>query len=282
LRITPLDIRNHAFRRRLSGYDREEVDAFLGMLADDVEGLIREADAMRQQAVRLETKVEELSAHEAVLQETLTTAHKLSQDLKETAVREAEALIGEAEIRGEKILDAAHRRAAKLAADIREMKNLRCRLAAAVRSTIGTVSARGPRRGPPGRAAAGDHDRLLHPESPGTRAREEGLTPPEDDLRLSADSRGVAFWIHVTPRARRKGVGGTHGDALRVAVAEPPAGGAANAACALALARALGGGRGAVELDRASRGRRKRVRIAGDADALAARLQELATGGTAH
>ncbi len=138
LRITPLDIRNHAFRRRLSGYDREEVDAFLGMLADDVEGLIREADAMRQQAVRLETKVEELSAHEAVLQETLTTAHKLSQDLKETAVREAEALIGEAEIRGEKILDAAHRRAAKLAEDIREMKNLRCRLAAGVRSTVGS------------------------------------------------------------------------------------------------------------------------------------------------
>ncbi len=138
LRITPLDIRNHAFRRRLSGYDREEVDAFLGMLADDFEGLIRKADAMRQQVVHLETRVEDLSAHEAVLQETLTTAHKLSQDLKETAVREAEALIGEAEIRGEKILDAAHRRAAKLAQDIREMRNLRCRLAAAVRSTVGT------------------------------------------------------------------------------------------------------------------------------------------------
>ena len=138
LRITPLDIRNHTFRRQLSGYNREEVDAILGMLADDFEGLIRKADAMRQQIVHLETKVEDLSAHEAVLQETLTTAHKLSQDLKETAVREAEALIGEAEIRGEKILDAAHRRAAKLAADIREMKNLRCRLAASVRSTIGT------------------------------------------------------------------------------------------------------------------------------------------------
>jgi cell division initiation protein len=138
LRITPLDIRNHTFRRQLRGYDREEVDAILGMLADDFEGLIRKADAMRQQIVRLETKVEELSAHEAVLQETLTTAHKLSQDLKETAVREAESLIGEAEVRGERILDAAHRRAAKLAEDIREMKNLRSRLAAAVRSTIGT------------------------------------------------------------------------------------------------------------------------------------------------
>ena len=138
MRITPLDIRKHAFRRRMSGYDREEVDAFLGMLADDFEGLIRRADSMRQQVVHLETRIEDLSAHEAVLQETLTTAHKLSQDLKETAVKEAEALIGEAEIRGEKILDAAHRRAAKLAQDIREMKNLRCRLAAAVRSAIET------------------------------------------------------------------------------------------------------------------------------------------------
>ena len=108
------------------------------------------------------------------------------------------------------------------------------------------------------------------------------MTPPEDDLRLSVDSRGVAFWIHVTPRARRQGVGGTHGGALRVAVAEPPVGGAANTACTRALARALGVGRGAVELDRASRGRRKRVLIAGDAEALAARLQELAAGDTAH
>jgi uncharacterized protein YggU (UPF0235/DUF167 family) len=108
------------------------------------------------------------------------------------------------------------------------------------------------------------------------------LTRPEEDLELSLNSRGVAFWIHVTPRARRKGVGGTHGDALRVAVAEPPVDGAANAACARALARAVGVGRGAVELDRASRGRRKRVVIAGDAEALAARLQELAAGDAAH
>jgi cell division initiation protein len=61
LRITPLDIRNHAFRRRVSGYDREDVDAFLGMVADDFEGLIRELETLRHQKIRLEAKVEELS-----------------------------------------------------------------------------------------------------------------------------------------------------------------------------------------------------------------------------
>ena len=84
----------------------------------------------------------------------------------------------------------------------------------------------------------------------------------------------------MTPRARRPGVGGVHGDALRVAVAEPPARGAANAACIRALAGALGVPREAVELDPASRGRRKRVRIVGDADVLAVRLQQLAAGET--
>ncbi len=138
MRITPLDIQNHVFQRRLSGYDREEVDTFLRMVAEDYEGLLREVDGLRQQVIRLEVKVDELASNEAILQSTLTTAQRLSDDLKQTATTEAEVLIGQAEIRGEKILDAAHRRAAQLSADIREMKNLRCRMAAEVRATIQT------------------------------------------------------------------------------------------------------------------------------------------------
>ena len=47
MRITPLDVRNHPFQRRFPGYDREEVDAFLGMVAEDYEGLAREAEGLR-------------------------------------------------------------------------------------------------------------------------------------------------------------------------------------------------------------------------------------------
>ncbi len=72
------------------------------------------------------------------MQETLITAQKLSEDLKRTAVKEAENLIGEAEVKAEKVLDAAHRRATRLAGDLREMKQLRTRLAASLRATIDT------------------------------------------------------------------------------------------------------------------------------------------------
>ena len=138
MRITPLDIRNHSFPRRISGYDREEVDAFLRMLAEDYEAALREGQNLRERVNQLELRVQDLTATEKLLQETLTTAQKLSDDLKQTAVREAEVLIGEAEIQGEKVLDAAHRRASRLAEDIREMRQLRSRLAAAIRAVIET------------------------------------------------------------------------------------------------------------------------------------------------
>jgi len=98
-------------------------------------------------------------------------------------------------------------------------------------------------------------------------------------LTISRIPEGVAFWIHVTPRARRPAVAGCHSDALRVAVTAAPTDGLANTACVLALAEALGVKRGAVELDPKSRGRRKRVRVSGNPDDLSARLDELATAG---
>ena len=87
---------------------------------------------------------------------------------------------------------------------------------------------------------------------------------------------GLAFWIHVTPRAQREVVGGLQGDALRVSVTAPPVGGKANAACVQALAEAFGVGRRDVEIHPGARGRRKRVRLSGETRALEEKLQTLA------
>lgn len=87
---------------------------------------------------------------------------------------------------------------------------------------------------------------------------------------------GLAFWIHVTPRARREAVGGSHGDALRVSVTTPPVAGKANAACVQVLAQAFGVERRDVEIRSGARGRRKRVRVCGETRALEEKLQELA------
>jgi len=107
------------------------------------------------------------------------------------------------------------------------------------------------------------------------------LTPADPDLSLAVTREGLAFWIVVTPRARRESVGGTRSGALRVAVVEAPVEGEANAACVRALARALGVKRAAVRLAPGAKGRRKRVVVEGEAPALASRLRELAQPGGA-
>ena len=95
--------------------------------------------------------------------------------------------------------------------------------------------------------------------------------------RRSDGSVGVR--LHVQPGARRPGIAGRHGDALRVRVAAPPEGGRANDEVLDLLARALGLPRRTVTLERGATGRRKVVRVeSGDPDAVVARLAALAAG----
>jgi cell division initiation protein len=138
LHLTPLDIQNHHFAQRLRGLDPEEVRAFHRMIAEDFETLIRESERLREQIRELEARVEDMGSREELLRHTLVTAQEVSEDLRRTAAKEAEVILAEAEVRAEKVLDAAHRRVAKLAEDIREMRTLRIRLGASVRSAIET------------------------------------------------------------------------------------------------------------------------------------------------
>ena len=138
MRLTPLDVQNHQFARSLRGYDTDEVHSFLRIVAEDLEGVVRESELLRQRVRELESRVEEMEAREGALRDTLVTAQAVSEDLRRTAAKEAEITLAEAEVKAEKILDAAHRRVARLAEDIREMRQLRTRLAASVRAAIET------------------------------------------------------------------------------------------------------------------------------------------------
>ena len=136
MRITPLDVRNHRFGRQLSGLDRGEVESFLQMVSEDYEDLLREGEEQAERIRHLELRVEQLSADEQLLKETLLSAQALTTDLRQAAVKESEVLVGEAEVKAEKILDASHRRAARLTEEIRELRGLRTRLATGLRQTL--------------------------------------------------------------------------------------------------------------------------------------------------
>jgi cell division initiation protein len=138
MRMTPLDVQSHQFAHRLRGYDPDEVNAFLRIVSEDYESLVHETDSQSDRIRRMEARLEELSAQENLLKETLISAQAMTEELRGTAEREAELRLAEVEVRAEKILDASHRRAARLAQDIREMRALRSRLAESFRSAAET------------------------------------------------------------------------------------------------------------------------------------------------
>jgi len=80
--------------------------------------------------------------------------------------------------------------------------------------------------------------------------------------------------LHIVPRARATAVAGRHGDALKIRVAAPPAGGAANAELIRFLAARLGRPRSAILITAGQSGRRKTVSISGLESAAALRILE--------
>ena len=138
MRMTALDIQNHAFPRSFRGYDMDEVEQFRRAVVEDYADLNEEAATLRRRVEGLERRVEELGRHERALRDAMVTAQGVSDDLRRTAENEAQMRVGQAELQAEKILAAAHRQASRLAQDVRELRNLRSHMASSVRSTIET------------------------------------------------------------------------------------------------------------------------------------------------
>lgn len=122
MRVAPLDLRQPRFRTTLRGFDKTEVVAFLTEAADDFEHALREIDRLRHDLVRQEALLVEHREREANLRNTLLTAQKLADEIKESAQNEAKLIIREAQGRGDLLLQKAQVRLDEVERDIIEMK----------------------------------------------------------------------------------------------------------------------------------------------------------------
>jgi len=114
--LTPLDVRNKRgdFKRILRGYDPQEVDVFLELVADRLEDLVREVMHLRERAGALQQQVSSQSGREQAVQEALVSAQELRKEIRGQAEREAELVLKEVEVE-------ARRQRAEAEAEIRSM-----------------------------------------------------------------------------------------------------------------------------------------------------------------
>ena len=96
MRLTPLALRRARFSAAVRGFNRAEVSSFLEEAAADFEQAVRQAERARQEVGSLQAQLEEHHQREATLRETLSTAQRVSSEVRETAKREAELIVREA------------------------------------------------------------------------------------------------------------------------------------------------------------------------------------------
>ncbi len=117
MRLTPLDIRRQEFPQRFRGYDPEEVDTFLDLIADDVEALINEKTQTAERIVALEAQLAEFKEIEKSLRDAFVMAEKMSTEASDSAQRRAEAMVQEAELKARNIVGEAEGKGRQILSD---------------------------------------------------------------------------------------------------------------------------------------------------------------------
>lgn len=136
MKISPMDIQRQVFGRKLRGYDQDEVRTYLNLVAEELAALQRERDSMDQEVQTLRAIVEEHRQREGILKNTLLTAQRLSEDLKDNARKQGESVVKEAELQADRLLEMAQNRAHEVERGILDLRSHRSSLRTDIRALI--------------------------------------------------------------------------------------------------------------------------------------------------
>lgn len=137
MRISALDIRQQQFTVRMfRGLDPQEVEAFLENVAADYEAVVKENGLLKEQLASLEDRSRNITEHERTLQETLVTTHRLTEEMKQSAKREADMIVRDAELRGEKVTEELRGEEARIKLELQALKRMRRQLLEEFRATL--------------------------------------------------------------------------------------------------------------------------------------------------
>jgi cell division initiation protein len=139
MKITPLDIQQQQFKGKMfGGLDPEDVDSFLQLVAQEMEGLNRDNNDLREQSRKATLAMEEIAQREANLRETMLAAQKITEEMKANAQKEAQLIVSEAELKAEKILVEANNRLVQLNTQIQEIRLQKLQFETAFKSLLDT------------------------------------------------------------------------------------------------------------------------------------------------
>ncbi|WP_243372428.1 DivIVA domain-containing protein [Geotalea sp. SG265] len=137
MKITPIDIQQQQFKgKMIGGLDPEDVDAFLQVVAQEMEGLLRENTELKEQLSRNAAAMAAMEGQESKLRDAVLAAQNIAEDMKSNARKEATLLISEAELKGERIVAAAEQKLLELNSQIQDLRREKLQFETSLKSLL--------------------------------------------------------------------------------------------------------------------------------------------------
>ena len=140
MKILPMDIQRQSFGQKFRGFDQEEVRAYLAIVAEEVAALQGERDRLDQEVQNLKGLLDEHRQREVILKNTLLTAQRVSEEIKENARKQAENVVKEAEMQGDRLLELAQDRAHEVERSILDLRGWRSSLRTDIRGFVTRIN----------------------------------------------------------------------------------------------------------------------------------------------
>ena len=108
MKLTPMDINEKKFKKVLRGYSPGEVDEFLDEVFENYEELYKEKAKLEEKLTVANEQISHYSKIENTIQNTLLLAQNAADTAKETAQKEADLILKNANEASQKLLDRAN------------------------------------------------------------------------------------------------------------------------------------------------------------------------------
>ena len=136
MKIAPIDIAHKTFKNKWMGLDGDEVSDFLRAISDEMEQLIKERNELRERLREKELALVEFKERYNVLKDTITTAHKMAENIRTDADREAKLILNDATQKAEIMTKDARDSLKKIYQEIGDLKRVRISFETRLRSTL--------------------------------------------------------------------------------------------------------------------------------------------------
>ena len=136
MKISPMEIQRQTFSKRLRGYDPDEVRTYLNLVAEELQQFQREQAALQQETTFLRSIVDEHRQREEILKNTLLTAQRVSEEIRENARKQGETTVKEAELQADRLVELAQDRAKTIERETLDLRSMRQVLRGDIRALL--------------------------------------------------------------------------------------------------------------------------------------------------